>query len=93
MIPLYFCSSFYYAEGNYNACNHSESLPGNARFCPYCGAESTFYQHKILVDWNIEYNNNPEKEDRESKISTNTIQSYDGFKDIPDGLEYELPFN
>lgn len=29
-------------------------LPGNARYCTYCGAESTFLRDKILNPWNVE---------------------------------------
>lgn len=29
-------------------------LPGNARFCPKCGNESTFYQRGWLRDWRSE---------------------------------------
>ena len=27
-------------------------LPGNARFCPYCGSNTTFFNDKLLVPWN-----------------------------------------
>jgi len=27
-------------------------LPGNARFCPYCGGLSSFYHQKVLLAWN-----------------------------------------
>lgn len=36
------------------ACN--KPLPGNARYCPYCGGESSFYADGILNDWKIEKN-------------------------------------
>lgn len=38
------CSSF--------DCSHHEPLPGNARYCPYCGNETTFLLKKILSPWN-----------------------------------------
>lgn len=37
-----------------DACN--KLLPGNARYCPYCGGESSFYANGILTDWQIEKN-------------------------------------
>lgn len=37
-----------------DACN--KPLPGNARYCPYCGGESSFYADGILNDWKIEKN-------------------------------------
>ena len=33
----------------YEQCSHGEPLPGNARFCPYCGSKTTFYQHGVLL--------------------------------------------
>lgn len=35
-------------------CNHDEPLPGNSRFCPYCGHETTFLQKNILLPWDFE---------------------------------------
>ncbi len=26
--------------------------PANARFCEFCGAKTTFFQHKLLLPWN-----------------------------------------
>lgn len=26
-------------------------VPGNARYCPYCGSETTFYKNKLLMPW------------------------------------------
>lgn len=34
--------------------NCGNKLPGNARFCPYCGSPSSFYVAGILPDWEIE---------------------------------------
>lgn len=33
--------------------NHSQSnpLPKNARYCPHCGAETTFFQKNFLQEW------------------------------------------
>ena len=33
-------------------CSHCEVLPSNARYCPVCGASSTFYTFNILKSWN-----------------------------------------
>jgi len=33
-------------------CPGGEGLPGDARYCTYCGAPSTFLLHKILPPWN-----------------------------------------
>lgn len=32
-------------------CQHTEPLPGNARYCPYCGSEATFLRYEILKPW------------------------------------------
>ena len=36
---------------NFN-CDYYEALPSNARYCPKCGEESTFYESGILKSWN-----------------------------------------
>lgn len=33
------------------SCQNTEPLPGNARYCPFCGSESTFLQRGILLRW------------------------------------------
>lgn len=44
-------------------CNHDETLPGNARFCPYCGRETTFLQKNILLPWDFQQDQgNPSEE-------------------------------
>ena len=40
-----------FVECNDN-CSHCEVLPSNARYCPVCGASSTFYTFNILKSWN-----------------------------------------
>lgn len=35
-------------------CNHTEPLPGNARYCPYCGSETTFLREGLLLKWQQE---------------------------------------
>ena len=27
--------------------------PANARFCEHCGAKTIFFQHKLLLPWNV----------------------------------------
>lgn len=43
-------------EGWYTrrSCEKGQHLPGNARFCPYCGNKTTFEQSGVLKDWKIE---------------------------------------
>lgn len=41
-------------------CQGSIGLRGNARFCPYCGAETTFFKNGILRAWDD--NSNPFEE-------------------------------
>ena len=36
----------------YAQCPHDEPLPGNARYCPYCGCETTFLRKDLLLPWN-----------------------------------------
>lgn len=51
---------------------------GNARYCIYCGAPTTFLQNKILEPWkNYEFTEN---------------SSSDSFLSIPDVVDEELPF-
>lgn len=33
-------------------CDNSAPLPGNARYCPYCGSKSTFLASGVLPEWN-----------------------------------------
>lgn len=35
----------------YQQCTHLEPLPGNARYCPYCGAKTTFLESELLRSW------------------------------------------
>lgn len=57
-------------------CTH-EILPANARYCPLCGTNSTFYNFGYLKDWDYS----------EPATSSNS------FFNIPDGIDEELPFN
>lgn len=40
-------------EGYRPQCEHTEPLPGNARYCPYCGNETTFLQSGLLQKWDV----------------------------------------
>lgn len=35
----------------YNQCSHDEPLPGNARYCPYCGNKTTFFKEGLLLPY------------------------------------------
>ena len=39
-------------------CEAGNILPGNARYCPYCGNETTYFQAGILEPWIQEYQEN-----------------------------------
>lgn len=52
-------------------------LPSNARYCPICGEKSNFFQKKVLTSWEVEFED----------INTT------GFRNIPDGIDEEMPFN
>lgn len=73
-----------------NTCSNEECshqiLPSNARYCPVCGSETTFYRRGILKAWDYNEDDLPSK---------------DGFMNIPDidetmyipNIDEELPFN
>lgn len=85
-----FCSNHYNMENIYDACNHSEPLPSNARYCPDCGSESTFFRKKILSAWSIEYDDFLKQEEIEAHIPGS---SNNNFSTLPDDIDEELPFN
>lgn len=41
----------YDAFGNFIRAGCGRIAPGNARFCPYCGAPTTFYENNLLLPW------------------------------------------
>ena len=46
------CTAAIFQYGGSDQCEHTEPLPGNARYCPYCGSEATFFKEGLLKDWN-----------------------------------------
>lgn len=67
------CSKYLMNRCTNPSCPNEDILPSNARFCPICGYDSTFYKTNILHAWNYQ-------------------PSYDGFMNIPDGIDEPLPF-
>lgn len=61
----------------YDGCSYTDFLPSNARYCPMCGYTSSFLNNGLLKAWDY-------------KEYTNNS---DGFMNIPDGIDEELPFN
>lgn len=35
-------------------CRGHKALPGNARYCPYCGGKTTFFKNGVLKAWNYQ---------------------------------------
>lgn len=48
-------------------------VPGNARYCPLCGSETTFYQAKLLAPW----------EKAKSALATEDVAAAIGEDDLP----------
>lgn len=44
-----------------------KALDSNARYCPYCGHESTYFQQKLLVPW----------EEAKKEIEAKSLESFD----------------
>lgn len=40
-----------------DGCSNAEILPANARYCPVCGYQSSFFQNNILQQWNYKKSN------------------------------------
>lgn len=63
-------------------CEHCEPLPGNARYCPYCGNKTTFLEANLLQEWNI-------ASQKERNIVSQKIQD---FSEYDSENDQELPF-
>lgn len=61
-----------------NECENQEILPSNARYCPICGTQSSFFRNGLLKAWDYD--------------ETTPSISFDPFADIPDGIDEDLPF-
>lgn len=46
-----YCLTALSDEGSYR-CSRGNFLPGDARYCPYCGGKTTFLESGILAEWN-----------------------------------------
>ena len=71
------CGSYIINKCPNQNCDNYDVLPSNARYCPICGESSTFYNANILKVWDY----------KEYKNNS------DGFMNIPDGIDEELPFH
>lgn len=83
-----YCTNYFWNEDSYQPCTHSEPLPGNARYCPDCGAKSLFFHNDILDAWDIEYSRFMEEEALKANIPT----ASDGFMNIPEPNEGSASF-
>lgn len=45
------CGSNIINQCNNVTCEFEGLLPGNARYCPYCGSTTSFYTSGYLNDW------------------------------------------
>ena len=50
-------------NGYGNPCEHGMHLSGEARYCPYCGSETTYLQSRLLKPYNEELNAADEDDD------------------------------
>ena len=83
-----YCTNYFWNEDSYQPCAHSEPLPGNARYCPDCGAKSLFFYNDILDAWDIEYSQFMEEEASKANMPT----ASDGFMNIPEPNEGSASF-
>lgn len=72
-------------------CDYNEQLlPGNARYCPYCGSETTYLRHKFLEKCKQDVHDRLTMELAEEANATKTIIPIPpGFNTIPDD---DVPF-
>ena len=48
------CGTYLVNNCTLDDCEYSTTeLPSNARYCPICGSESTFYRNGFLKEWNF----------------------------------------
>lgn len=57
-----FCEGFIDDDGNHLEEGCGKLLPGNARYCPYCGAASHFYNRNFLENWDVSNKNTSDEE-------------------------------
>lgn len=62
-------------------------MSSDARYCPFCGNRSTFYNDDLLPNWKEEIKAKEEDDAFQAQLEAN------GFLNIPDGINEELPFN
>lgn len=55
-------------SGPFGECSHDEPLPSNARYCPYCGGESTFLKKGFLSKWNSPFSESVEDSEDDFKL-------------------------
>lgn len=69
----------------------AELLDGNARYCPYCGSESTFFRDKLLKAWQECTDNDESVEDVLQPVDDDIFQPVDDniFQPIED---IDIPF-
>lgn len=67
---------------SYFQCTNNDILPSNARYCPICGNNSTFYNANFLKAW-----------DFKELLPMSIPDGIDEELPFSDGLDEELPFN
>lgn len=66
------------SDNQYQSCDYTKPLPSNARYCPYCGSITTFFDKEILCDWTQV----PKEESGFGNMHSNSIDNYDD-SDLP----------
>ncbi len=72
-------------------CDNNNALPSNARFCPICGSNSTYYLNNFLKSWN--YNSHDGFMNIPDEIEDFSIHTTNEYMTIPDVMDEEFPFN